>query len=58
MNRPDARTVSITTVEVWDGGVRMLYHELPDLRSGATTVRRPPTFIYGEEPEADAHRVA
>jgi hypothetical protein len=58
MNRPDARTVSITTVEVWDGGVRMLYHELPDLRSGATTVRRPPTFIYDEEPEADAHRVA
>jgi hypothetical protein len=28
MSRPDARTVSITTVEVRDSGVRMLYHEL------------------------------
>jgi hypothetical protein len=33
MNRADARTVSITTVEVWETGVRMLYHELPDVRT-------------------------
>jgi hypothetical protein len=58
MSRPDARTVSITTVEVWDTGVRMLYHELPDLRSDAQPVPPPPMGVYGEEPRADAHQVA
>jgi hypothetical protein len=58
MNRPDARTVSITTVEVWDAGLRMLYHELPDLRSGATRVRRSPMNVDGAEPGGDAHQVA
>jgi len=46
MNRADARTVSITTVEVMDAGVRMLYHQLPDTRSARDITARafPPSL--------------
>jgi hypothetical protein len=58
MNRADARTVSITTVEVRDAGVRMLYHELPDLCARADAVYGSRIAVYREERRADAHHVA
>ena len=58
MSRPDARTVSITTVEVWDAGARMLYHELPDVRSRADDLRQSPRGVASVQPRADAHQVA
>jgi hypothetical protein len=55
MSRRDARTVSITTVELRDGAVRMLYHELPDVSTDDGVPPSTPVGLHADPTLAEAH---